>query len=300
VELRAELRKRGRRRCWKCKKVRPATSEFFYTTRGKVVGSCRKCQSRASSKRAARLAKRKRIRTPARKVCADCRKRKPAHCFHRDRRLVGGLAAYCRPCQAKHSKQTRSLCRRDYARGRRQKPSSKKCPDCRRRLPASKFYEKNVDPSGLSSYCKKCEYAHHRVWAGKNRDRVAEYHHGHYVENLNWVQRRNNRWRRENPEKVLAVQHRHRSRKRQAPGHFTAADIARIRLRQGGRCYYCGRRRKLTIDHKKSLAMGGSNWPRNLALACASCNGAKGARSVAEFFRVRSRMAARSSRSSRS
>lgn len=59
-----------------------------------------------------------------------------------------------------------------------------------------------------------------------------------------------------------------------------------VMRRDGFRCQLCGARVqdsdevRLTIDHKRSVAMGGSNDPENLWTLCATCNSGKGAQSV--------------------
>lgn len=54
-----------------------------------------------------------------------------------------------------------------------------------------------------------------------------------------------------------------------------------------GRCYYCGLKtnpfENFAIDHLVPVADGGTNDPQNLVPACAACNGAKGAMSLASF-----------------
>ena len=45
-------------------------------------------------------------------------------------------------------------------------------------------------------------------------------------------------------------------------------------------CRYCGSRKKLTIDHIKPLALGGSNELSNLQYLCSRCNSKKGSRFI--------------------
>lgn len=56
----------------------------------------------------------------------------------------------------------------------------------------------------------------------------------------------------------------------------TQADIATIRRRQNGKCYYCGGETvEMHIDHVVPLSRGGRHAIGNLVLACASCNVSK-------------------------
>lgn len=75
-----------------------------------------------------------------------------------------------------------------------------------------------------------------------------------------------------------------------AAGDFTDADVLRLWQVQRGECLHCGARLGNTfegadfhVDHLTPLSRGGSNWPRNLALACPACNLSKGAKTPAEF-----------------
>lgn len=106
-------------------------------------------------------------------------------------------------------------------------------------------------------------------WKSANRDRVRASKKKHYspLEGRRWQQLR------------LA-------RKRAAPGTFTAAHIRTLYRDQDGCCLYCGAGLSsgFHIDHMTPLSRGGSNWPCNLALACAGCNLRKWNRTAEEFI----------------
>jgi len=72
-----------------------------------------------------------------------------------------------------------------------------------------------------------------------------------------------------------------RSRLMGAEGTHTAADVRVQYDRQRGLCRWCGRRvtwAEKQVDHVMPLALGGSNGPENLAIACLRCNSSKGAK----------------------
>lgn len=52
----------------------------------------------------------------------------------------------------------------------------------------------------------------------------------------------------------------------------------RIMARDGRRCVWCGKRRRLTVDHIVPRSRGGSNCDINLRVLCAPCNTMKGDR----------------------
>ena len=51
--------------------------------------------------------------------------------------------------------------------------------------------------------------------------------------------------------------------------------IEEAKKNAGDRCYYCGRKCKLTLDHFESLAKGGAHCVSNIVFACFSCNSRK-------------------------
>lgn len=88
-----------------------------------------------------------------------------------------------------------------------------------------------------------------------------------------------------NKARFLASSHRRRDRVRESPGHFTAADVERIKGQQKNRCGACRKPlKKYHIDHHIPLARGGTNEARNIQLLCPSCNHSKSARDPIEFM----------------
>jgi 5-methylcytosine-specific restriction endonuclease McrA len=71
-----------------------------------------------------------------------------------------------------------------------------------------------------------------------------------------------------------------RARDAGADGQTTASDVRRIYEQQRGRCADCRKslRRGYHADHIVALAIGGSNWPRNIQLLCPPCNIRKAAK----------------------
>ena len=52
-------------------------------------------------------------------------------------------------------------------------------------------------------------------------------------------------------------------------------------------CYWCGKRRKATIDHLTPLTRGGKHRIGNVQIACFSCNASKNNKTPSEFVRYR-------------
>lgn len=98
-------------------------------------------------------------------------------------------------------------------------------------------------------------------------------------------QEANKRWAAQHPDKMRAAALAYRHRKRGALGTWTQYDIDYMLSVQGGRCVYCKADLKfgVQIDHILAVKRGGTNWPSNLQLLCASCNRRKHTKTDAEF-----------------
>lgn len=58
---------------------------------------------------------------------------------------------------------------------------------------------------------------------------------------------------------------------------------ARILIRDGYCCQYCGSENATTVDHVIPISKGGTDDPDNLVAACTRCNYSKGDRTGAFF-----------------
>lgn len=68
-------------------------------------------------------------------------------------------------------------------------------------------------------------------------------------------------------------------------GSYTVAELRALRARVGHKCALCGEKGRMTIDHIKPLAKGGSNSIRNIQFLCRSCNSKKHAKDPIRFSR---------------
>lgn len=116
-----------------------------------------------------------------------------------------------------------------------------------------------------------------REWAGQNPDLARENRQAWYFANKEAAKQRTRDWNAANPEAARARSRNYRARQHAAEGCHSAADVAELFAKQGGRCIYCRKRLgdSYHVDHIQPLSKGGSNWPSNLQLACAACNNRK-------------------------
>ena len=193
--------------------------------------------------------------------------------------------------------------------------TEKHCNKCGCTKATTDFYRNKNTRDGFQIYCKTCQSAAGRNYYEKNRERVCEasqryrqenpekkrennrryreenrearreYARHHYEENRERVCEAAGRWRQKNPELVRVFRQNHRARLRGAEGSHTVEDLRMLHEVQDGCCYYCDAPMGLDVhvDHMTPLSRGGSNWPENLALACATCNLRKNAKTAEEF-----------------
>jgi 5-methylcytosine-specific restriction endonuclease McrA len=78
-----------------------------------------------------------------------------------------------------------------------------------------------------------------------------------------------------------------RARKNSVPHNLKVSDIVCLKALSKGRCFYCGNKRKLTIDHIIPISKGGGHTRDNVVMACKSCNSSKNAKDPIRFARER-------------
>lgn len=234
---------------------------------------------------------------PQLKRCSKCGEPKPETLdyFSRSKHGKNGLREYCKVCASRMARERNAKVEGP----RRGGPPRiedidpgvcRRCTRCRAELPATLEYF-SQSRGKLTSACKKCRSALGKQWRLKNADRCRENSKKWAVQNQerrkeikrDWARAHREqtrpaerRWAQENPDKRRAAFGRRRGRILDAGGSFTSADIEAIRIAQGNRCYICHKKlKKYHIDHFIPLALGGTNEPGNLRLACPKCNTSK-------------------------
>jgi len=90
--------------------------------------------------------------------------------------------------------------------------------------------------------------------------------------------------------------HTARAVRRGRAGNLTGDAIALLWVVQDARCFYCdaalvgsGPDESWEVDHVIPFALGGTNEPHNVVLACRTCNQSKGGRAPLEWAAAHAR-----------
>lgn len=146
------------------------------------------------------------------------------------------------------------------------------------------WYEKNKDEAKSKA----------SNWYFQNRDKAAENKRAWNEKNKEKKKRYNERWRLNNPGKAKEISKasrekrklhyvemdrarcaKRRATKRGAKGSLSKFDIEEITKSQGGKCAYCKRKTKMTVDHIQPLSKGGRHSRENIQMTCGACNSSK-------------------------
>ena len=187
------------------------------------------------------------------------------------------------------------------------------CSMCGNRYPATPefFTSSKLAPDGCYSRCRSCcaelmrltrtldpayverEREMARAWYHQNRERGIEYSRSYREAHPERIRVKNANWEKANRPARLAIAHRRRARKRNAPGSHTAADIEAKLTSQDGHCYYCSSSlaNGYHVEHLTPLSRGGSDGIENIVLSCPTCNLRKHAKTADEFLNLITREA---------
>jgi 5-methylcytosine-specific restriction endonuclease McrA len=223
------------------------------------------------------------------RACTKCGVEKPhtRECFHTytGKAQGGRLAGVCRECWRAHE--------RAYAKARYEKKRESILANMRRyrvEKPdlVAKWDAKRGDRSDYNRQRKKAlwaamspeereaKYARLKAWKRANPDKVAAVTKRTYEKHKAERDAYRLQWRRDNPDAASAIRDRRRAKEMGAEGSYTKDDIRALLKSQGRFCRYCKTPlTKFHVDHFIPLSRGGTNWPHNLVLACASCNCSK-------------------------
>jgi len=158
---------------------------------------------------------------------------------------------------------------------------------------SKKRYE--ADPNRARAYAAAYREIHREKvlertakWRSQNREYERRYRAEYWAANADRLKAGHLAWLAANPGKDASYSRNRHARKKAADGSHTAADVQRIHDAQRGKCAYCKTTlgKRYHVDHIQPLSKGGSNWPANLQILCATCNGSKHARDPIDYART--------------
>lgn len=218
------------------------------------------------------------------KLCKGCNQSLPLSSFSPNKRGQYGVTARCRPC-------TREML----------KPyESSEKGKSRRRLAHLKWSTSEAGKQKIKEWRERNKQhisEIHKKWVENNRQRAREIDHRYHVNNLHsrraYYKARHKKRLIQNPEQVRMwtrlANSRRKARKLAASGFHTKEQFLAKCEFFGWRCYLCDIQLSLetvTLEHRKPLSRGGSNWIANIAPACKFCNSRKHNKTEQEYRKI--------------
>lgn len=214
---------------------------------------------------------------------------KPCHRGHVAPRFAS--AGYCTQCRTEYARARRAddpdCIKKDFAQKREADP------DWEARVKAK---WKATHPEQAKIYSSVSRFRHGallnlrtREWRARNAGHILEYNQRYARENPERVAAIKRRWNALNAE-TLRVLYRNRRLRLRASGSHTVDDIRDILRMQRYRCAYCRvtlRGRNYHVDHIVPVVLMGHNNRSNLQCTCPPCNLSKGKKLPEVFARSR-------------
>lgn len=204
------------------------------------------------------------------KYCSRCHKNKSVSDFRLSKRNSDGYCVWCKSCEKEYktlwrignqeeiNNKKRQWRKNNLAREQSKESQYRKSRPEKEKEKRRKYVQSHLDKV----------YGRIRQWQKDNHDRLIE------------IQRN---WRLANPDKVVVQVENRRSRKVSNGGVITSVEWRKLKEKYKYTCLCCKRREpeiKLTLDHIKPLAKGGTNTIDNVQPLCGSCNSSKNTKEV--------------------
>jgi hypothetical protein len=95
------------------------------------------------------------------------------------------------------------------------------------------------------------------------------------------------RYRENNKDKIAHRNRLSKAKRKKAEGYYKIEDIVSKLKLQNGDCFWCltELNDKFHIEHVIPLAKGGTNWPDNIVISCATCNFQKKDKMPEDWFK---------------
>lgn len=119
------------------------------------------------------------------------------------------------------------------------------------------------------------EEANNKAYRLAHPEKVRTWSKAYRLAHREKVKAKNRAWELAHPEERCIIEQRRRARKQGLPDTLTAAEWQAICASFKFKCAYCGKRRRLTMDHVIPLSKNGGTTANNIVPACQSCNSSK-------------------------
>jgi 5-methylcytosine-specific restriction endonuclease McrA len=211
-----------------------------------------------------------------------CKAIKPGIEFNVSSGSKDGLAFRCKPCQqedyANADKARLKVARADWYQNN--KTNLKQTRKAYRAKNKARIADKEAERRQKNNAKEK---ARHAAYALKNKAKMRAYHAAKWQGNKASMYARNRAWAKKNPQKVAVLMQRRRARIAATLATLTAEQWSAILVLYEGKCAYCGKAGKMTMDHVVPVIRGGGTTANNVVPACQSCNSSKGTKTPEEW-----------------
>jgi 5-methylcytosine-specific restriction endonuclease McrA len=186
----------------------------------------------------------------------------------------------------------------------------KRCFKCKTIKAHSEFNKCSKNKDGLRGYCKVChrkknklwdsEHAEYREkykeenkehikeiikeWRLQNKEKIVNDKKEYYKNNKDKINIRFKKWYEKNKEKVYDNKIRRRARKLGCNEKYGSEERKITFILFEYKCFKCGSKDNLCIDHHRPLIKGNALSINNAVLLCKSCNSSKGTKDPEEFY----------------
>jgi 5-methylcytosine-specific restriction endonuclease McrA len=120
---------------------------------------------------------------------------------------------------------------------------------------------------------KEYELSVHRIYYKANKEKI-----------LNWNKEYLKNYYKNNKEMYKKYWNKRRTLKKMLPNDFTIEQWKKCKQYFDYKCAYCGKESKLTQDHFIPLSKGGEYTINNIVCACVSCNASKQDRNFFDWY----------------
>ncbi|MDU0441539.1 HNH endonuclease [Staphylococcus haemolyticus] len=225
------------------------------------------------------------------KKCSKCKKIKSYDEFHKNSQTKDGYRSYCKECRKEYRR-----INKDKIREREKKRYLKNQKKLVQK--AKEYRERNreqINTRRRERYNNDDEYREktlnsNKNWANKNKHYLQLRQKEYYSKNKDELLRKNRlayyerkdawdhtrrQWRKNNIDKIYALNHSRRIRERQLIRNFTSKHWEEALIYFDNKCAYCLNETVLTRDHFIPIINGGNHTVDNIVPACKSCNCSK-------------------------